>query len=65
MEEIKVTIDEEGNVKVTVFGVGGPRCVEVTKKLEELLGGDLTREFTSEYYQAESVKEVQKVKDKA
>ena len=64
MEEIGVTIDEAGNVKVTVFGSPGPKCLEVTKKLEELLGGDLTREFTSEYYQAEEAREVQKVKEK-
>ncbi|MBI5443093.1 MAG: DUF2997 domain-containing protein [Deltaproteobacteria bacterium] len=65
MEEVKVTIDEEGNVKLTVFGTPGPRCLEVTKKLEELLGGDVTRELTSQYYQTDVVKEHQKVKDKA
>lgn len=53
MEEVKVTIDEEGNVKVTVFGVKGTRCLEVTEKLEALLGGQVEREFTSEYYQEE------------
>ncbi|GAB4260146.1 MAG: hypothetical protein Kow0092_08820 [Deferrisomatales bacterium] len=53
MEEVKVTIDEEGNVKVTVFGAKGPRCLEITEKLEALLGGAVEREFTSEYYQEE------------
>ena len=37
MEEIKVTIDAEGNVKVTVFGVKGGKCLELTKELEQLL----------------------------
>jgi hypothetical protein len=65
MEEIKVTIDEEGNVKLTVFGTKGPKCLEVTEKLEALLGGQLEREFTSEYYQtAEEQKETRTVKDK-
>jgi hypothetical protein len=64
MEEVRVTIDEEGNVKLTVFGVKGPRCLEITGGLEALLGGDLLREFTSEYYQAEDVREKQQVKEK-
>ena len=63
MEEIKVTIDGEGNVKVTVFGVKGAKCLELTEELEALLGGDVEREFTSEYYaESESVEEHQKVK---
>jgi hypothetical protein len=63
MEEIKVTIDAEGNVKVTVFGVKGGKCLELTKELEQLLGGDVQREFTSEYYaESETVEQRQKVK---
>ena len=63
MEEIKVTIDAEGNVKVTVFGVKGNKCLELTEELEALLGGDVQREFTSEYYaESETVEERQKVK---
>lgn len=66
MEEVKVTIDEEGNVKVTVFGVKGPGCLAVTKKLEALLGGQLEREFTSEFYvQAEEARQKAKVETKA
>ncbi|MBE0616407.1 MAG: DUF2997 domain-containing protein [Proteobacteria bacterium] len=63
MDEVKVTIDEQGNVKVTVFGVQGPGCLEVTRKIEALLGGQVEREFTSEYYsQTEEVKETQTVR---
>ncbi|MBI5015795.1 MAG: DUF2997 domain-containing protein [Chloroflexi bacterium] len=65
MEEVRVSIDEDGNVKLTVFGVGGPRCVALTEKLESLLGGDLVREFTSEYAQTTGVQEQQKVRQKA
>ncbi len=53
MEEIKVTIDEQGNVKITVFGASGPSCVKLTSEMERLLGGEVEREFTSEYYQQE------------
>ncbi len=66
MEEVKVTIDEEGNVKLTVFGVKGPKCVDLTQKLEALLGGEIEREFTSEYYQgAQEEKQTSAVKEKA
>lgn len=66
MEEVKVSIDEEGNVKVTVFGVKGPGCLAITEKLEALLGGGVEREFTSEYYsQAEEVGQKTKVERKA
>jgi len=58
VEEVKVTIDEEGNVKVTVFGAKGPNCLEITEKLEALLGGQVEREFTSEYYQGTQAEEL-------
>jgi hypothetical protein len=64
VEEVRVTIDEEGNVKLTVFGTPGPRCLEVTKKIEELLGGDLVREFTSEFYQTEAAREELRLRGK-
>lgn len=65
MQEVRVTIDEEGNVKLNVFGVGGSGCLDLTRELEELLGGDLVRELTSEYYQGSVVQESQKVRTKA
>jgi len=66
VEEVKVTIDEEGNVKVSVFGMKGDRCLEVTRKLEALLGGEVEREFTSEYYEEEQTeRERATVEDKA
>jgi hypothetical protein len=61
---VRVTIDEEGNVKVSVFGAAGKGCLELTRELETLLGGDVVREFTSEYYQNAEVLETQKVKTK-
>ncbi len=64
MEEVKVTIDEDGNVKVTVFGAKGNECLKITEKLEALLGGNVQREFTSEYYaQREEARTRQSVKN--
>ncbi len=66
MEEVKVTIDEDGNVKVTVFGAKGKACLDITEKIEALLGGEVEREFTSEYYEEEvEEREGVRVKDKA
>ena len=65
MEEVKVSIDEHGNVKVTVFGAQGPACLAITEKLEALLGGQVEREFTSEYYNAEEQKQKTRVEEKA
>ena len=60
-----MSIDEEGNVKVTVFGVPGPKCLQVTEKLEQLLGGGVEREFTSEYFaQTEEARSRVQVKDR-
>ena len=66
MEEVKVSIDEHGNVKVTVFGSQGPACLAITDRLEALLGGQVEREFTSEYYQnAEEQNRKTRVEEKA
>lgn len=64
MEEVKVVIDEQGNVKITVFGAQGPTCLKITEEMERLLGGQVQREFTSEYYQQEE-KEKTRIKEKA
>ena len=42
IQEIEVTIDNKGNVKIHVQGVQGDKCLEITKPLEEALGGDIT-----------------------
>lgn len=64
MEEIKVTIDEQGNVKLTVFGIPGPLCLKATEKIEQLLGGQLERSFTSEFYRKAEETETTRIKTK-
>ena len=39
--ELEVTINKAGEVKISVKGVKGKRCLVVTKDLEALLGGEL------------------------
>jgi len=49
LQEINVFIDKDGQVKLEVQGVEGMTCVDLTKELEDLLGGEvLQRELTHE-----------------
>lgn len=55
--EIEIEITPEGEVKLTVKGVSGQSCVDLTKGIEEALGIVVDRQKTSEYYQDEAVVE--------
>ena len=49
VQEIEVTIDNDGHVMLHVRGVQGDSCLELTKELEKVLGGNvLSREMTPE-----------------
>lgn len=41
MQEIEVTIGKDGQVQLQVRGVQGLKCLEITKELEEALGGEI------------------------
>jgi hypothetical protein len=57
-QEIEVTIDRDGNVKLHVRGVKGEACQALTKDLEDALGGEIIeREATAELYESSSVDE--------
>lgn len=49
--EIDITITPDGEVKLTVKGVPGDQCLELTRALEEALGVVTDRQKTSEFYQ--------------
>ena len=51
MEEIKLKIMPDGEVKVEVRGVKGAECMELTEFLENGLGLVVKREKTAEYNQ--------------
>ncbi|MBN1699182.1 MAG: DUF2997 domain-containing protein [Spirochaetales bacterium] len=57
--DIDITITSTGEVSLTVSGIDGPRCVELTKDIENDLGEVLSKEKTSEYFNPEK-----KVKNK-
>jgi hypothetical protein len=49
IQEIEVFIDDDGQVEVKVHGVKGTSCLDVTRPLEEALGGEVElREMTPE-----------------
>lgn len=52
--EIKIDIDDNGNVSFRVMGVKGKKCLAITKDFEEALGIKIAQEKTSEYYQTET-----------
>ena len=62
LQEINVFIEKNGQVKIEVQGVQGTSCLDLTKELEDILGGEVIgRELTfeaQEQIQAE-VKEIQ------
>ena len=61
LQEIDVYIDEKGEVQIEIRGVKGMSCLDLTKDLAAILGGDIeTREMTAEA--GETLK--QKVEDK-
>ncbi len=52
LEEIEVFIDKDGKVRIEVRGVKGMSCLDLTKDLEEALGGEVEdREMTPEAYE--------------
>ncbi len=47
IQEIEITINKQGQVEVHVRGVKGKTCLELTRALEEALGGEvILREMT-------------------
>ncbi len=50
-EELEITIGPDGTVNVLVKCGPGMKCVELSKFLEESLGGEVVdRQFTGDYY---------------
>lgn len=51
MQELEITIDKEGRVRVAVRGVHGEGCLALTKNIENAVGTVEEREYTAEYYE--------------
>jgi len=56
LQEIELTISKNGTVEIHVRGVKGDACLDLTRSLEESLGGKLvTRELTPEAYDSSNI----------
>lgn len=54
MKEIRVVIDEKGNVQIEASGFSGRECLKETEALERALGVDgQQRKFKPEYFRAQ------------
>lgn len=51
--DLNITISETGEIEVKVEGINGPKCIELTKDLENELGEIISKEKTSSYYKQE------------
>ena len=66
VQEIEVTIGKDGKVEIEVHGVKGMSCLDLTKALEEALGGEIeSREMKSDAYSTvqEEVQDQQRLKN--
>lgn len=55
-EEVRMTFDEKGMPTLSVKGVKGKSCKDLTRNLEQLLGGNVTKDTeTREYHERETV----------
>lgn len=48
-EQVIVTVDQNGNVKVGVEGVAGPHCKKVSDAIEKSLGAVTKSEPTADF----------------
>ncbi len=55
MERIMFRINQDGNVTEEVQGVTDGTCIDITKKIEDILGKVNARELKPEYYQKQNV----------
>jgi hypothetical protein len=54
IQEIEVYVQPDGSVRIEVSGIKGKKCLDITKALEEALGGQVTaRNHTGEFYEQE------------
>jgi hypothetical protein len=51
MQELEITIDNEGRVLVHVNGVKGEKCLTLTKNLEDVVEDVQERSFSPDYYE--------------
>lgn len=65
VQEIEVTIGKDGKVQVHVRGVKGEACLDITRALENALGGEVElREMTPEAIEGIQLPEETRLREK-
>jgi hypothetical protein len=54
VQELEITIDPDGTTRILVRGAKGSECLELTEKLEQMIGEVEERTFTAEYYEQQT-----------
>jgi hypothetical protein len=52
--ELEITISKAGQVLVEIKGAKGPRCLKYAELLQEIVGREVQRRLTREYYEPDS-----------
>ena len=60
MPNLKVFIDDEGNVHIDAIGFQGKACDKAIDEIEKILGTVVSRNRKKEYYNIEEQKETNK-----
>lgn len=63
-EEIEILISEDGYIKFHIREIKGPKCMDLAKILGKSLGELKDVSLTSEYYEKEETKIIEKSKQK-
>lgn len=58
-QELEIVISPTGDVQISVSGMKGNKCVDLTKSLEESLGHVVQRTLKPEYYESTVNTEIQ------
>lgn len=49
-DELEITIDRNGRVVLRTIGIRGSRCLEYAELFAHIVGREVSRELTSDYY---------------
>ena len=58
-QELEIVISPSGDIQISVNGMKGSKCVDLTKSLEEALGHAVQRTLKPEYYESGISTEIQ------
>ena len=58
-QELEIIISPSGEIQISVNGMKGNKCVDLTKSLEEALGQRLQQTLKPEYYESGITTDIQ------